>query len=376
MYSETLLTPNPVRYPEVALGLLHDAAELSRIKDGLDTVQAFGQDVYDSAKLDAAIMIAGHVKTALHFPITNNERDDFVEHRLPFPLPLETVTERQITNCFGFTLVTSECLEEAGIDHWIGFANGHSFLLLPYGNNNVYYLDSLSPEFNQPVDTALERGDGLSIKEQLQMHNRAAVMLDSQKLSINVGLEVDSAARKFPWLVVDKAHNGGQLQSMNERTRMQKYESQYKLILSVFDMHEGRSALENYVALQCSLNTANVERSCMLLKDLSGRFPDLDARQTHEEVKSLATKLCVTDPAAAVELVEDYFINNFALTGDSRIPEAMGDLLRKIARISNNREAAQKAIDAYNETMRRPLAFTAAVIGKLTSAEFLLSEQL
>ena len=374
MYSESILTPHEYKLaPTETTVPLYDAAELERLRIGLDSIRTLPQEVYEEAKIEVASSIASQVNRSLWFPVTNAERDDFVDHHLPFPLPLETIAEKQITNCFGYTLVTSECLEKVGIEHWIGFANGHSFLLLP-SKDNIYYLDALSPLFNQQLGGALERGNTESIESQLASHQRAAVILDSQKFAMNVELEVDSAARKYPWLIVDKARAGGQLTSANRQIQSQKYGSQYKLIMSVFEQERGRDALEKYVALQCSLNTGDVQRSCMILRSLDGNFPELDARQSHEEIKSLATRLCATDPNAALKLVNEYFKNNFTLTQDSRIPEVKGDIMRKIARITRDSTAAQMATDAYAEAMKRPLAFSAAVAGKIASAECLWKE--
>lgn len=366
MYSESLITPHPYKHDgQENQQPLHVAARLDTIREGLESMAIFGDSILDEARIDAAQHIAKAVNRALWFPIADEHRDDFAHFGLPKPLSLETIYNAQAANCYGYTLVTSECLEAADIPHWIAYANGHAFNVLPTTNNRLYLLDSLSPQLNQFLDEALEVGTKESAERDIKHHGRAAMMLNTLAFGGTLGTDTDTLSHKYPWLTTDSALNS--ITTKSEKTAA-RYRSKYRLIMSVFEPSSGRGAIENYAELEYAISVNNTDRACMLIENMSGYFPEIDARQDHSQLRTLVTALSPVDPERAIALVEEYFSSNFKLTSDSRILEAKGDMLRKIAKAAGNSRAAELAANAYHETLQRPKSFRSAILGKLAVA--------
>lgn len=73
----------------------------------------------DAAK--AAMLVASLVRETLDFASTGHFSQ---------PLRAEIIAETKVANCFGHTIVASECLERLGIEHFISYANQHTFVTL------------------------------------------------------------------------------------------------------------------------------------------------------------------------------------------------------------------------------------------------------
>lgn len=368
VYSETLLHPHPRRVQgDTVQQPLHDELQLNRVAEELELLATIDEEAHGIAKQEIVDTIAHTVNKSLWFPVYGGETDEY----LPDPLPLDTIASRQITNCFGYTLVASECLEEAAIDHWIGYANGHAFLLVPFGKQ-TYFMDALSPQMNGFIDNALERGSNVTMADETQNHGRGVVMLNTQVMAANLGINPDSTAEKYPWFTMKQTPNS--VGMSEELKAVAKYASKYRLVMSVFEQHTGRSSIEEYVSYELAMSVGDIDTAHDAIMNMSGRFPNLDARQDHHELRNLVRKLCVRDPEAAAAVTERYFSTNFRNLRDSRIHEAKGDIFRTIARMAGFRNAAEQAADAYQEAARMPHAFKAAVLGKLSVAQSLVGE--
>lgn len=72
----------------------------------------------------------------------------------------ESLAESEEANCYGYTVVLSECLEKAKIEHFVGFVNGHSFVLLHDEQNKAYkMIDALTRKYSGDITTALRGPD-------------------------------------------------------------------------------------------------------------------------------------------------------------------------------------------------------------------------
>lgn len=371
MYSESLVTPHPRKAASSEQQFLEDRLQLNRVGNELCKLAAIDTESNEIAKQEVVDVIATNVNKALWFPIYGDSKypeDDL----LPNPLPLESINTLQTTNCFGYTLVASECLEKAAIDHWIAYANGHAFLLVPFSRGRAYFMDALSPRMNGFIEGALERGSPATIAKQIEADKRAVVMLNTQSMGGLIGANADTIAEKHPWFTM-KEFSGSRSVS-NKDSNLAKYQSKYRLIMTAFNPEEGRKSIHDYVSYEVAMSTNDISSAREALLNMSGTFLNADARQSHTEVRSLVRKLCVTDPASAAELAETYFDTNFKDLHDSRIHEAKGDIFRVIAHMGRFRAAAERATEAYREAVRMPHSFTAAVLGKLSVAAELESQ--
>lgn len=371
MYSESLMTPHPRKSTEALQQPLEEALQLDQVREGLEALSRIDIERYEIAKQEVVDVIATQVNKALWFPMYSDPKypEDAL---LPNPLPLDSITSIQTTDCFGYTLVASECLEKASVDHWVAYANGHAFLLVPFSGGKTYFMDALSPGLNGFVENALERGDQEAITRQIAESKRAVVMLNTQTMGSLIGKSADTIAEKHPWFT-KKEFSGSRGVSEKDPSHS-RYQSKYKLIMTAFDPKDGRNSIRDYVSYDIAMSANDIGTARDAMLSMSGVFLNADARQDHTEVRSLVRKLCVTDPESAAKVAETYFDSNFKNLHDSRIHEAKGDVFRVIARMAGMKSAAERASAAYQEAVKMPHSFTAAVLGKLSVAQSLAKE--
>lgn len=282
---------------------------------------------------------------------------------------LEALSETQMATCIGYTVVGSEALEAAGVDHWVGFANGHAVLLLP-DRNNLWLLDMLSPELNQPIDRALSYGTKQSISEDLNNHGRAVVKLHTEVLAGTLHKTPEDIAQTHPWFLVDtsKTRRDRLFPGVShENERRQRY-SRQSLILSVFEPKNGRNVLAEYSTFRESMDSGQYKNATKSLRELAGFYPDIDARgDSFKLVKRLVGRLSRAGDIASAKTVVSDFFSSFSISGDTRVREYEGDCLRVIAEAGNDIDAALQAFERYNSVRRNPRSY-GCVAAKATIA--------
>jgi hypothetical protein len=380
MYTESLETPHPQRAP-IYREPLYDTFEADNVACLLDDLRATDPSLYEQTKLAVAVDIAGKVRRSLWFPQKSSTHNDFKKFNLSQPLDLDSLVEKQMTNCYGFTVAASECLDAVGIDHWIGYANGHAFVLIPNqaeeGRDDVFLLDPLSPHLNQQLGSALSWGTPESIRHDIETNERAAVILDSDQMGRTLGRDTDTLVLEHPWLMFAAYNDPLRARraayfNADPSTVESRYRGPYRLVTAIFEGTKGREVIENYVAFLVATESGDVASACQSLSELSGCYPELDARQSHRELRSVVKKLCVEDPDAAARVVDEYFGDLASVSGDSRLRERKGDLMRVIAKITGSRAAAQYALRAYQEAAGKPGAYQPIILGKLARARELV----
>lgn len=301
--------------------------------------------------------------------------NDFVDFQLSSPLTLASIREQQVTNCYGYSLVTSECYERASINHWFGYANGHVFLLVPTGapdKRSAWLLDPLTPKLSQDLSGATSKATFSIVEEQIKTHRKGAIALHSDVLSARLGKPVDELAMTNPWLTHSSGRNS-ELQvafGMSDQTWQRKYRTKTTLITTVFPMVEGRKAIESFVDFQSAIANRDWHGAVEKLQNMNGLYPELDARDKHREIRTIVNKLCeVGDYSAASQAVNSYF-DNFSITSDPRFSIIEGDCWRHIAQNASSTEAdvalseARRSYKKAADTTRR---YGSLVIGKLAS---------
>lgn len=380
MYAETLYVPHERKTkPLSTRERLLDKVDIAAIRHELSLASATSLEAYNQCRVEAADAIAKDVNAALWFPMRTHGSDDFAEFDINWPVQLESLESKQMTDCFGYSIVTSEILSECSIKHWLAYANGHMFLAIPPASIkeadscDVYLLDPLSPHLNQYMGDALVRGTVEELAGAISSGERGVAMIDAERISHNVGHSYRELALKHGWLVHD---NGGLFKGRDiffngdESKDYAQFLSQKRIIMSVFGEDVGRHMIEEYVEFRAAVANNDIESACVGIKNMSGVYPEIDARQSHEEIKVIVDALCKNgNSILAVQVVEEYFDSNFSVSGDSRLPEAKGDFLRRIFRYSDDDRVREKAVDAYSVARTNPRCFKERLVGKLAVLE-------
>lgn len=288
---------------------------------------------------------------------------------------LNSLVSEQAATCIGYSVVGSEALESAGVHHWVGFANGHAFLLVPT-HKSIWLVDMLSPELNQEVQEAISYGTKDTISEALQTHDRAVVKLHTEVIARNLDTPSHIIAKTHPWFLIDPS---GSLRSQNragnsyEDERRKSYANQ-SLILSIFSPARGREVLISYARYKEALSQGSDVQAVDALKSLSGFYPDIDARgDSLKYIRQLVRRLSHKGATNQAKEAVDYFFSSFSVSNDTRLAEKEGDCLRIIAKQCLDNEAAKRAYERYESVKFNPRSF-GCVAAKATIAKQMVTQ--
>ncbi|HVV26055.1 MAG TPA: hypothetical protein VHC21_03420 [Candidatus Saccharimonadales bacterium] len=378
MYIETLQTPHPLKTADDVTEPLLASLDADTRRRELAEIAHSRPELYDAAVIETTDYVIGAVRKALWFPeaVKGGRPSDYERYGLSQPLPVASVTEGQFATCAGYTIIGSEALELAGVSHWVGFVNGHATLLLPLPSQPAIRLtDPLTPELNQDLRAATVRGSYQQAEADLRQYNRAALILNTRRLARQSSLSLPEAFRRIPWLKYsseqgaafeDERYLYDQPGFVSEQDRQSRQAlRKYQVILNIFEAGMGRGLLEDYVEFKNDLAKEDYASAADCLRNLSGNYPEIDARESHADVKKLVSVLAARgDTEAAKELIEGYF-SSFSLSHDSRIQESQADCLRLLARRTGDVSAAAKARELYEKAISSPHAFRQRLAGKL-----------
>jgi hypothetical protein len=376
MYIESLQVPHPLKVGVETARPLIDALDIKAVRDELAATECLKPDSYDEAASQAVDHLLGTVRRALWFPETGSQPDDYDKYGLPYPLPMESMADGQFATCAGYAITGSEALDLAGIAHWVGFVNGHATLIQPFARSSRMRLaDPLVPELSQDLQASTIRGSHEKTTADLRRYGRAALLLNTRRLARNSSLDFREAFERIPWLKYSSEQavafederefydEPGYADERDRRSR--KLFRKYQVILNVFEAGPGRDMLEDYIEFKAELANGDYPSAATCLKSLSGNYPDIDARESHSDVKKLVGVLATEGQAdMAKELIEGYF-SSFDLSQDSRITESEADCLRLVAKKAGDASAASKARELYECAMQSPHAFRQRLAGKI-----------
>lgn len=307
---------------------LYDAICFDNLQSSLLEAQATGDlDAYDAERLRVTEHIVRHVNGALWFP---DRGQDPADKRLP--PAVANLGRDQIVDCYGFTMLASSCLELAGVEHWIGWAHGHSFLILPMGQGDTagfHFVDPLSPRLSRNLNGMVPYADVRDINAQFVEHGRAVFRLRTDNFQDPEAFDI--LAKRHPWMKLNSRPNAHESLSREARTR---------LFVSIFLPRDGRAVLESHSRLIRASITGDTPTVTQAMLDLYGLHPDLDARNDgdYKRVYSHIQQLCVGGQfTTALRVVEAYFVS-FGLTSDTRIALRQEKCLRLVA------DATRKAV--------------------------------
>ena len=131
-YSSGLLTPKQ-RLLETDPGLQR---ELLLQSQQLRTIAADYQQSSQlfNDKVEATESVGSLVRKSLDFATTGDLTPEF---------NADSLAEREAANCFGYTIVASECLDKIGVEHLVAYANQHAFVLIPdRKTDRLFMLDT------------------------------------------------------------------------------------------------------------------------------------------------------------------------------------------------------------------------------------------
>ncbi|QJU08871.1 hypothetical protein FBF27_00300 [Candidatus Saccharibacteria bacterium oral taxon 488] len=333
--------------PGLRRELLLDSQQLKLIR----AVYEQSPQTYDAAT-KAAVNIAQVVRQTVDFAPTSADS--------PL-LNAVKVASREATNCFGHAIIASECLEQLGIEHCISYANQHAMVtLFDRGSERAFLLDVATEELCCDMTGVLGSGAPNPLDQLAMGELRAVNTFFSGELLKRLPPSIDR--QKFmssrPWLSFD-AIDAAQSHEHKPRNRI----LQFLTLPSV----PGRMLLIQQYNAARQVGSGDIETASKELSELSGLYLDVDSRNGLKEVDELCRRLILAGKY-------DEVIDLAAMVDESLVPDDksknklfLPDIMRKIARQTENKELAWRAIKLYEENPPNSLRN-----GKLAAARKLL----
>lgn len=283
-------------------------------------------------RLQRAAAVLLHVGRALRFP----DRE-YAKNFGPNENTLDTL-RLQVTNCIGYTIVGSEALRDT---HYVVYANQHGFLGANDEKDRLHSLDALSPHLNGDISASTDL-DTQQINDTIAQHGRAVVMVDARVFA-RQGYSYDVLVDKHPWL--SAGNQGLDRAYTKSRDRIGRDNI---LVMSIYDGPTGRQVLESYVKFKHELASGRPLVAAYHLNQMSGLYPEVDARAKHSEIKTLVGRLCkIGEFSIAQQAVTDYCSGFEHVSDDPRLRALKAELLAKIANTSGDDIIAREAATLY-----------------------------
>lgn len=277
---------------------------------------------FDDA-IEAAILVGHLVRQTLEF--------EDMDEATPL-LTAELLAQREKANCYGYTIVASECLDQIGVEHYVGYVNQHAVVMLfdrTSGSKRSFLLDVATKEFYQETTKAVGGEDPLDQLWRGEL--RAINTLQTSELLRKVDIDDPGKRQKFInerfWLSFDK-------DSRHRDDDEYEYLLHSQLQLITMPSVPGREMLRlyhNVIINTLGNNPDPVAASEDIIDQFAGIYPDIDPRNKLEPAKALRTKLIDQHMGDSALALADVIKASLLPDDTSESRFFKGETLRKIA---------------------------------------------
>lgn len=333
--------------------LLLESEKLCDIKNVYKKSDKTFDDIAEAAK-----SVAELVRETLYFGSTGRDSRE---------LNADNIAKYEVANCYGHTIVASECLEELNIEHFISYANQHTFItLFDRESDRSFMIDVLTKELRCEMTMAVGLASSHPLNEfscgELKSQNilKADELLKQLPATVNRAKFID----KRPWFMFPdgKDYSDG-------------YGKCALLQMLTFPSIPGRLLLlDDYSARINQLN-GRYEAAAEKIEDLSGIYLDIDPRNKLEEVDKLCRELINKGGWEQAVRVASAVNDSLPSSDNSKNRLFLPDVMRKVAKKNKDPDILNEAIKLYEEIIKsKPYKRDRLAEGKLDAAENLLRE--
>lgn len=280
---------------------------------------------------NAAVLVGHLVRQTLEFAPTTDGT--------PL-LTAESIAERETANCYGYTIVASECLDQIkGLEHYIGYVNQHAVIMLfDRPSQRSFLLDVPTNELCKETTEAIS---GKNPQDQLMSGElRAVNWLQTSELVKNLppSINRDAFVSSRPWLnfadVTSQQYRDGDTRNS-------------LLQLITLPSIPGRELLRVHYDAIIHNRHDEFGAAYESLSQLPGIYPDVDRRNDLKEANQLCKKLIAQGMGEqAIELAQT--VHASLSPGDTTVNRFfLGDILRKVATATGNAKLVEQAIQTY-----------------------------
>lgn len=273
------------------------------------------------------------------------------------------------TNCFGHTIVASECLDDIGVEHFIAYINGHSVVLVvDEKSEKAFVLDAAMADFCVETTGFVDLKaaiDGLAT-DKLYGDTR----FDSQTFihEQRAKKQLPELIEKLPWL------------SFSTERKLftdKDVKRDFTLFARLYPSVPGRLMLQHHHDAFVRYERGEYSEVSDAVVELDGIWPDVDMRGYDDSILGSAIKKAIAnglyDQAVQMAVAYDSSLMPEDVTKNRLV---LADTLRKIARGSRRADIAKAALNLYerSDVKNRQLRWRKMQAGRLLLQELLLEE--
>lgn len=329
MYIEYLQTPHPV----VAEKEFVSQQPLLDVVD-FDQAQTYIENAGHPGL--ATVEVVDFFKEQVHRTLRHANEDTYDQTvKMNTDEALRTL---QLGTCIGHLTVFSELLEQARIEHYFSYCGGHWFATVPYedmeGESQLYLADAFSPKVSQSMTSSITRTTTAAIQKTLACSQRAVVEVDWNVVELNV----EKTSGKDPSL------------SLPDRSLVEA--GGHRAFMSLYPQEIGATIVRSYVDFRSAVWLGDPDRALQSLEKLAGKYPEIDARASHDLIKKLVSQLVDQDRSIDALTAIEQYCSSFAPSTDPRLLGLRANLFLSVAKQGNDRAVAGVAVKAYLEAIQ------------------------
>lgn len=335
MYAELLQTPHPIhsdKYLEHVplLDTIDTEAIHSRLAESDDN------DQFSAQVFREALGVAQLVSNSLVFRPNKDWVSDFTP---------EILQESQYTNCYGYTIVLSECLDEARIPHHIVYTNGHAFVMVSDFTSYAWMVDAGDLAMSGDMLRALPKTALSKVPQQISAHDRGSVKFWTEEYFAGVKPQtpIESVSSKIEWLSVAPSNKNYQFKTEQE------FRADHTLWLSIYEPKRGREVIEEISRINHFVATGRFMEAYTKIKSIHGLHPNIDERSNRTEIRDIIIGLvasgCVDQAIETTDGVAAGFHQD--LNPNITLQAWGADQTREIGAITGRVDILQRAVDLY-----------------------------
>ena len=264
LLSSGLITPKVSfrqRDPTILQAPLLDSPRMKRIAAAFE--ETSGRHTFADT-VEVAVEVGNLVRHTLSF-------SSMSEAQLP-PLDPAALHERPVTNCYGYTIVASECLDKLGVEHYIRFANQHAFVtIFKPGSNKAFMLSVADKELYLDITEVIGGAhplDQLAVGELFAENTFDSEMLRDKIDDDDVRADL---MNRRPWLhfATDHKHRYERLT-----------QADFTPIMRTYPSYPGRGIVQHYFDSLSAAQAGRLDDAMTAIENLAGTYPDVDPRNT------------------------------------------------------------------------------------------------
>lgn len=276
------------------------------------------------------------------------------------PLTVDNLAASKETNCYGYSIVTSEALSLAGIKNSVIYANRHAMnLAFSDDVNDGVLLSSDDNRFNCDLTSKILAINDLDEKRVVSgQEERTSAVLNTGHLIDNCDESVgqpEVAEQKRPWVTTANRQAMIPLFDVRHGDGEARFQRSHAIAVSVVSAPMGRRALESLYNFEYYVWRNNVDQATPYFDQIKDNWLEIDRhnlsdRATHSLNIYLKSK--AKSGADSDIIAEDIYRVSAGIakmTSDLMVKLWLPDSLRRLGTDRNNPDLIQQSIAGYEK---------------------------